>query len=62
MQSNEKLWQCPECGDVITDFEKASFWCAMPCRGCNSTTDEYSPRVGLKECIDPPPQAGEAQP
>lgn len=39
-------WQCPECGQIVSDLEKRSFVCVMP---CNGTTAEYQPRASLRE-------------
>ena len=43
-----RCWKCLECGYIISDLQKRSFVCSMPCPGCGRPTDSYAPQVGLR--------------
>ncbi len=49
-------WQCTECGQIVSDLEKRSFVCDMPCRGCNGTTAQYQPRASMREVKENDPR------
>ena len=49
ISTGDTYWQCPECGQIVSDLKKRSFVCDMPCLGCNGTTAEYQPRASMRE-------------
>jgi endogenous inhibitor of DNA gyrase (YacG/DUF329 family) len=49
--SQSLYWQCPECGQAISDLQKRSFVVpSVPCGGCGRSVEGYEPKTSLREC------------